>query len=493
MLMDDTSRTDKQTSYALSRKARQQWRVIFLWLVIGFCVGIIVWLISLGQYIRPFQDDFYYYPPQSSQEMSDLLQERYHWTGRLSTTTFHLAIGWSQLHWIVPLVSFALMIGGIFAFSRVIIGRFFAVSPRSIWKLALLWACALTTVIFLVTPSPYSSIFWLSGAPIHFWSYGLVLLYSAYLLTRLFAKDQSLKWYDYPTFIVVPAIIGMFGEIAMFTLLAFAVVILVAGYLYKSRKFLRMALANFVGLGVAFYALFFSLGAIIRRGAEKTAPLSEVVSHAPYVIAKNIYALLKFLMNNRILLVVVILVAMALGIFYMKHIQNRRRMFMYLIGFSVVLFGLLCLNFVAVYSSVRFDIAWSRTQAFSVIVLIGILVAYGLVAGGLLKERLRPKVAKRIAYTALSLAAVCVIANAGFIPYVQDFATSIQSRATAYDEREAYIKTLKSDTNIVCPIELKSTYLWGTQETFDLVDDPSHALNQGVKRYYRLPCDVSGT
>ena len=479
---------------SIRKLSRQYRRDIFLWAVILVCGVGLLWLSGLGQYIRPFQDDFYYYPPISSQEMFDLLHERFHWTGRFSTTTFHLAIGWLQLHWIVPLISLILMVLGIFAFSKVLFSNFFVLKPKDVTKFALLSGVGLTVILFLVTPSPYSSIFWLSGAPIHFWSYGLVLLFMAYVLKLLLTQERSLRWYDYLLMIVVPAIVGMFGEIAMFTLLAFICVVAVAAYMYRSRKVLLIALCSFVGVAVAFYELFFSLGAVIRRGAEQGAPLGEVAAHAPYVIAKNIYALLTSLMNNRILLLVVLLSAFVVGMLYVKRVQNYRKTWGYLIGIGLILFGIVCLNFIAVYSSVRFNIAWSRTQTFSVLVLISVLTVYGIVLGAMLREKLSSRWIKRVVYSIAAFIVLVMVMNIGFIPYVQTFASSIQARAETYDEREKYIQLIKNNpAHITCPIEVPSTYLWGTQETFDLVDDPAHALNQGVKRYYRLPCDVSGT
>ena len=455
--------------------------------------GLLAWVTALGQFIRPFQDDFYYYPPSSSKEASDLLNERYHWTGRFSSTTMHLAIGWSQMHWIVPFVSLVVMAVGIFAISHVLMNRFLAIQKKLAVKLSLFLGLGLTLVIFLVTPSPYSSIFWLSGAPIHFWSYGFVFMYVAYLLRRLFAKDQKLKVYDYALFVALPAVIGMFGEMAMFTLLMVSVIVLTVGFISRSKKVLYMALANLLGVGVAFYSLFFSLGAIIRRGAEKAAPLQEVITHAPYVIAKNFYALLTSLLANKWLLVVTLLGGIVLGLLYMKKINNYRKVWLYVGGISLLLFCLVCLNFVAVYSSVRFDIAWSRTQAFSVIVLVSCLTVYGAIIGGFLKQKLTQARKRGTIYALFGIIMLIMAMNIAFVPYIQTFAKSIQVRAVEYDAREGYIKQIRSNLHAPCPIiSLKTTYLWGTQETFDLVADPAHALNQGVKRYYSLPCNVSG-
>jgi hypothetical protein len=488
--MSSKLQTDKPS---LAIITRQRWREVLLWGIIGVCAGMLIWLAALGQYVRPFQDDFYYYPPSSSKEASDLLHERYHWTGRFSTTTTHLAVGWSQTHWIVPFISLTVMGVGIFALSYVLMSRFLTVQKKLAIKLALLAGLGLTLIIFLVTPSPYSSIFWLSGAPIHFWSYGLVFIYAAYLLKCLLAKGQKLKPYDYMLFITVPVAVGMFGEMAMFTLLALAAIILVAAAIYKSKKFLYMALANIVGVGVAFYALFFSLGAVIRRGAEKAAPLQEVITHAPYVIAKNFHALLTSLMANKLLLVVTLAGGIILGLLYMKKIDSYRKVWLYVGGISIILLGLVCLNFVAVYSSVRFNVAWSRTQAFSVIILISCLMVYGVIIGGFLRQKLNQAWTKRILHGMFSLITLIVVMNVAFIPYIQTFTKSIQTRAVEYDIRERYIEQARDSLRAPCPVlPLKTTYLWGTQETFDLASDPLHALNQGVKRYYNLPCNVSG-
>lgn len=446
-----------------------------------------MYIASLGGFVRPFQDDFYYYPPENAKGMSDLLHERFHWTGRFSTTTLHLAIGWAHLHWVVPLVSFVLLGGGLYAFLRVLGKRF---AGREVSKAIYLFsALLLTTVIFLVTPSPYSSFFWLSAAPIHLWSYGLVFLYSAYVLHKIFA-DKPLRFYDYILFFGAPAIIGMLGELAMFSLAAVVFMIVVAAYLQRSKKLLTIVVANAVGLGIAFYALFFSLGAIIRRGAEKAAPFSEVLANAPYVIVKNFYALGTTLMTNRLLIVALLLVSIALGLQFMKPFRDYKKVLLIVGGISIVLFGLLCLNFVGVYSSVRFTVAWSRTQAFSTVVLLTLVFMYGAVIGVWLRSRLGKRLRKTV-YSLFTVAALLVIAT-NPIGYIQQFNDSVTDRAHAFDAREQQISSLKRD-GMVCPLLLPTTNLRGTQEDFDLSQDMSHALNEGVRRYYRLPCNIVGT
>lgn len=52
-----------------------------------------------------------------------------------------------------------------------------------------------------------------------------------------------------------------------------------------------MAIANAIGIVAAFWALFFSMGAGIRRGSEDAVATSEVIKNAPRVVTENFFAL----------------------------------------------------------------------------------------------------------------------------------------------------------------------------------------------------------
>lgn len=456
---------------------------IVLWTATAIFAFGLAELVLLGQYARPFQDDFYYYPPTDQTEMHSLLNERYNWTGRFTATTIHLAVGWSQMHWIVPFISFVVMMAGIYAFSSVLLTKLL---PSRLLRrsVALTLGTGLTLAIFLATPSPYSSIFWLSAAPIHFWSYGLLLLYLAYLIRRLTKKP---RFYDYPVMLVAPLVIGMMGEVAMFAAAASIGLVLIFARLYQKKNIIWPTTASVIGLGLAFLALFFSNGAAVRRGSESTVPVGELITHTPYLIAKNFYTLGTSLLSNKTVLIVVLLLAIILGIsFGAKYIIGKRT-YINVAALTIVCVGVMCLNFIGVYSSVKLNVAWDRTQAFSVIVIIGLLMMYGTLVGVLIKQH-----AKNIASATRTGLLVLVLGivglEGGYIPYMNEFAGRVKERAVAYDAREHTIKTEKITT---CPVALPATEIKGMQEGQDLWEDPNHALNVGVKRYYRLACGVT--
>lgn len=456
---------------------------ISLILGIIFSIGLI-WLMVSGQHLRPFQDDFYYYAPADQAEAGVLLNERYNWTGRFTTTTIHLVVGWTNSYWIVPLISFLVMTAGIYVFSKTVLLQSFA-SKLTRNSVAFFLSTGLTLAIFLATPSPYSSIFWLSGAPIHFWSYGLVLMYFAYLIK---ASGRKIRLFEYPLMVIIPLLIGMMGEVAMFTLAAGVTLILAVAGLYAKKNTLFALVANAVGVLGAFYALFFSMGAVIRRGAEDSVPVSEVIMNAPYVVAKNFYILITSLISNKTVLIVALLMAMVIGtLLAVKHLHIKRIVGM-LVIVTVVCVVLMSLNFVGVYSSVKLTVAWDRTQAFSVIVIIGLLIAYGVVTGLYIKRHYKALVGKiRLGFIAGLVAIVAL--EAAYIPYITQFTNAIEARAAAYDVREDTIKQMKGQK--LCPVAVPSTIINGTQEGQDLWEDQTHALNVGVQRYYRLDCPVT--
>lgn len=454
---------------------------ITLWIAAAIFGVVLAGLVLLGQYGRPFQDDFYYYPPANQTEMNALLNERYNWTGRFTATTSHLAVGWSQTHWIVPFISFAVMVAGIYAFSTALLKKLL---PEKLIRrsTALALGTGLTLAIFLVTPSPYSSIFWLSGAPIHFWSYGLLLLYLGYLIAQL---PEKRKVYDYPLMVLAPLIIGMMGEVAMFAATGGIGLVLIFMKLYRKKKILLPAVVNGVGITIAFLALFFSNGAAVRRGSENAVSASELIMHIPYLIVNNLSVLGTSLLSNKTVLIVVLLVAIVLGM--SAKYAVRKRTYMCLAIITCIAVGVMCLNFIGVYSSVRLNVAWDRTQAFSVIVIIGLLMTYGIIIGLLIKQHAK-KITVYVQAAVLLLAVGIVGLEAGYVSYINEFTNHVKGRAAAFDAREHAIKTAKIT---VCPVALPATEIKGMQEGPDLWEDPNHALNVGVKRYYRLDCGIT--
>ena len=297
--------------------------------------------------------------------------------------------------------------------------------------------------------------------------------------------------------LVAPFVIGMLGEVAAATLLLGIAIVLAYGKLYHSQKILFPSLVNGLSIGGAIWALFFSIGAVIRRGAEGSIPVSEVIVNAPYVIAHNFTSLATSVLNNKETLVAVLLGSLLLGLslFGTRQIPIKRTLLVgAVIGAACI--ALMSLNFVGVYASTRLTVAWDRTQAFSVICIVGVLMISGVFAGGVLRRYFGSKSKDVLRWVRGSLVAgvgLILFINAGYIPQVQRFSNSVVSRAEAYDDREEYIRnTVLKYASPICPVALPVTNIQGTQELFDLLPDPRHALNIGVQRYYRLPCEVTG-
>lgn len=467
----------------------------FLFVIVGVaCAGVLIYILLQSQFVRPFQDDFYYYPPASYQEMMALLNERFNWTGRFTTTFLYLLIGWLQIHWIVPFVSVGVMSVGIYMLTYVLMRKYFEASKSLMRSIAFFFATTFTVALFLVTPSPYSSIFWLSGSTVHFWSYGFVLLFLAFVLKYIFAPKENIKLYTCILLSIATLLIGMLGELAMFSLAAAISVLLLFGVANRSKKVLKIVVASAIGIVGAAYALFFSMGAVIRRGSEESAGLEEVLSQTPHIIFSNVQALMLSLMSNKVILIMILLTVFVIAFNYARRITHTRKLILSAALVTVALTGLVSINFIGVYSSVRLDVAWSRTQAFSVMILIGLITMYSAIAGAYLKQKLIAKPYSRIRQgisTTLLLAVFTLgFANSGFIPYVHQFALHVKNRAVAYDTRDRIVEDIKSRTPIACPVLLPMTHIAGTEEGGDLLPDANHALNIGVQRYYRLPCNV---
>jgi hypothetical protein len=186
--------------------------------------------------------------------------------------------------------------------------------------------------------------------------------------------------------------------------------------------------------------------------------------------------------------------AFAIGLYVLQRIKDIKKTALHIATLTVVCIGLMCINFIGVYSSARLEVAWSRTQAFSVIVIVALIMLYGVVAGALIRQHVaKSRVATNwLGGTIIILGLAIGTVNGGYIADILQFSSAIQNRAAIYDQRDREIKGIKSTENTDCPITLPITYLVGTQESLDLIPDADHALNIGMERYYDLPCHVLG-
>jgi hypothetical protein len=157
----------------------RQVRELISWRGAGLAFAIvsvagIVSLLALAPYVRPLQDDFWYHRIDSAKSFRDSVQTQYGWSGRLTSSTFFVLIGGFQLYWLVPIIGIGLLAFLGFRIASLLLEKM----PIKDRKGRYVFLCALLSALpvglFLATPSPYSTYYWLSAAPVHLWSYALL-------------------------------------------------------------------------------------------------------------------------------------------------------------------------------------------------------------------------------------------------------------------------------------------------------------------------------
>jgi len=459
---------------------------VIILLIIG--IGLLFYIATSALHIRPFQDDTAYYFPHTIPEYLVELEQRYGWTGRLTTTTVYMTLGVLKMFWIVPLIGLFLMVFGIFRLTKVILER---VSHTTRNLLLISMACGVygTLAIYILLPSPYSAVFWLSSAPIHFWAYGCILIYSSFIVQRLFSRHLHVRGRDWFFMVIFSAIIGMFSEMAGLILFGLSASAALVFLIRKQYDASLLMLPSVLGSVLAILALLFSPGAVNRRNAEQVQiDMGNLIGVMPEIVKENFEALFfNGVMPNKSILIIMFTLATTLTLLFLKV---RVRMQSILITTSVVmivLVGVACANFVSIYISVQTVVAWERAQSLSVIVvLIGIIFA-GIIAGVLLRSILTSKTKAGIIVTCLLIMVGVAGYKQLYIPHVQGVRHAIYARSVEFDKRDSYLRSLQKPT---CPIKATATSIAGVQEGVDILPDPNHIRNIEFARYFELPCHI---
>ncbi len=457
-----------------------------LWTGSGLVCIFILFLLSASFDIRPLQDDFMYRPVINLQEFKDVAQHLYLWSGRLTTMTIFLVLGMNQLYALVPLISIGLLFATLFVVLKV-----FLVSKLKnaeyAYPLITLLAGVGVVGFFLAVPSPYTAFYWLSSAPIHLWSYCLAALVIVWALRPLPTKNRT-RIIRVLMIGVSALVVGAMSEIAALVLLGFFG--LFFAYATIRKLSLQTAASGFVGSVLALLVLFLSPGAQARRAAEQTEFTYDLVRRLPRVVVDNFQELFTSVLNNKSVLIIIILIGIAVGFGFVREVRLRNAAGWWAV-MTAFLLGLGAINYAAVYTSVQFAIVWTRTQSISTLAVITILFFAGVVAGLAVRRyaKSQPWRYTIVVGVVVLLCGITVWKGGDYLAYTVDFRQQLTERAKKFDERAKLIDEIKMSK--VCRI-LPSTTLNKVQEGFDLVNGEPLILNLEFSQYHRLPCIVWG-
>lgn len=461
-----------------------------IWLLIIACAVVLIFLLSFAEYIRPLQDDFAYRTPNSLDELSIILRDLYGWSGRWTSMTLFFIIGALQLYQIVPFIGFGVLIVGCYSLSSTLLVN--KIRPKwatLIRPISLLIGILVALGFYFITPSPYSTLYWLSAAPIHLWSYGLIMVLFAWIIQL--SRKSVIKTGTAVLVGIFTFTIGVMGEIAAFILVSFFGLAFICSFFRKKAALYRLYAAGIGGSILALFILFFSQGAQNRRLAEHTEFGAGLLLRFPRVIVENFYELFASILNNQSLIVVLFVVAICLGFLLKRPVEPKKAMVLWL---TVIVFlaCVMALNYVAVYTSTHQLIVWSRAQALSTIIVLGVAVYSGLLTGSLMRPWLISKSIYRLAVISLGICvtSIMVLHGGHYASYLSEFQSTMHDRAEDFDTREKQIREIR-DMGI-CRT-LHTSILNNTQEGFDVVKGEPSVLNVQFSQYYRLPCVVQGS
>ena len=485
--------------YRKMKISLRQVRELISWRGAGLAFAIvsvagIVSLLALAPYVRPLQDDFWYYRIDSANSFRDSVQTQYGWSGRLTSSTFFVLIGGFQLYWLVPIIGIGLLAFLGFRIASLLLEKM----PIKDRKGRYVFLCALLSALpvglFLATPSPYSTYYWLSAAPVHLWSYALLGIIGTYLYERLTKNRGIQRWKDTITFIAL-VLTGLMSEMAALTIIIVSAVILLHGLILKRDRLYRIGLllSGIISLGF----LYFSPGSLHRRAAEHTTSLTDVMPQFKHVIKENVLHLFSTGITHKSVLILALLAGVIVGLALLRTTLKRMTA---VASVTLAIIGvLIATNYMIVYYAVQHLIVWDRTQVFAVLLVLGGFFAVGAwlgVAGRALinmlkKTQKQKRQYVKIVHSILVLLGMGVFAVefGSYSSYILHFSQTVKQRASDFDARSQLINEIQK-TGHCRPLD--TTTLYHTQEGFDIVKGEPAILNVRFYEYYRLPCYVEG-
>jgi hypothetical protein len=464
-------------------------------LLIGIAVLtlIYIYLFSVNTSIRPYYDDMLF---SVRGNFLEYIHGRYNWSGRLTSATIYIvgAILSLSFLWLIPVITFLLLGWGTYALSMALM----PVSNKNkqdLRLLAVFISLMLPFVIFLVTPSAYSSIYWFAAVPLHSWSYGLLaIMIAKYVrLGRSLsapARPQRAKEFGV---VLVFSLLGEFATLLALGLSALYIACNVGKYRIILKNSWHIGGALIIGLLI----LLFSPGSLERAKQLNylaKVPLGEGVSAAYRFMLDYMSGIFSNHKPTFSLLFITAVFIVSLMYTNKPKIGSSVRkdalitFVVGLISLAVIFLNLLLpiLSYRSVYTYLP------RTFIPNSMALVVIILVLAWFAARLLLRYARDDSSRMFLAGMGTMLLILGVVKYASVYYMQvhDFRAAITDRKAVYDERDAYIKNLPKAKSGKCTLYVPPAPVRGTQEGDDLVLNPKSFLNQGVKRYYRIGCEV---
>jgi|GEM_PF-1246535 len=455
--------------FTLSIRSRLKYpKPIVLWALIIILGLLIISVISLGIYIRPMADDLQFMRATSMLGLKDNLW-LFSLNGRVVSLCIYL-IGYMTPHFlsIVPLISYTIVGVGVYKFLSSVLTKTFDNRNQIILVFTLMILVGVT-----VASPIYSSAFWFSAAPVHCWSYGLLLVVISYLV-RAYRNNSAWSWspINISKFIILPLLTSMmFESVSVIIIVASLISILALIKIKKSKKYSRSLFSLASGI-TGFLVFYLSAGSTGRRNSV-VAGMIPRLSKLPISILKTS----AHLDLHSICLAIITIMAVSLlslwiiqkqSIPYWKNtliISTACGIIAYLINYSLTFMG-------------GYDIFPQRSYFLSVLIIFILCVISGILLGQLVKV-LAPFQKGFAIGTMLTIIFIGLIGAKLFIPNVLSLSNTIITHATQWDERDKSI--IKQIRNGSCPILGYSLPIKGVD---DIQPSDGIWLNDITMQYY---------
>jgi hypothetical protein len=236
-------------------------------------------------------------------------------------------------------------------------------------------------------------------------------------------------------------------------------------------------LAGFIGTTAGSLALVLAPGNFVRLTSYQP-DLMYAITHSPYLIGQPLLAILR---KAPLVLLAAWLIP---SIFAYYHSTSLRKPLAWIIGTPL---ATLLVSGAAFFPGLYIIGGLSPGWTWGIPIWITLCgtMAFGYVCGTVLRKSHRP-----LGHLPLRAQIIVAILAVGFmlngLPIALEAVSRQAAYAAAWDERDAYLRSLSGTTETV-----RARSFHGAFDLEDLTDDPNFWTNVCIARYYNLPAIVS--
>lgn len=459
----------------------KKWRWILLITLAASIIGLLC-MASIGYFVRPMADDFYYMSVGESPPLRHSFGSLFG-NGRVSSIVFYLLLYPVPFFLrFVPLLTIVFVAAGFFVPIRLVSKRKY--KNDSLLITSTISATA-TLVTLLMLPGLYSSVFWFSAAPVHVWSFSFLLMYLG-LLWHYGRKDTPPTWWLSALVFGVGALfVGDLYEASSGILIVSSLLVLLLTYYKHVFAYRRIGWLSLAGSFASLIVLLFSPGALHRRHIENSLAgggMFDRIGQLPQVVWQNFTSVAPGLFNNYGALVILFICTTVFSIFCLKQKINNKK------GSLMILAAILACLLAA---TINVAVVWVGEgqllplRAYFLPALL--LVILALIVGDILGQTVKewpPLWIGGAAGALLTIGVTFAITNSFFIPYVRDFRGQVKLHTIAWDKRDSFIKQSLANNPGICDLRVANLPLLGGG---DISPKRDYWRNTGITSYYYPP------